>query len=133
MPLPNAVFGAGVGDCKSPGWGDPGPCDTSALRVAAAAQVDTATEIEVSLDGIPVLNPKAYRFQSPEFSYTLTSNNVVGFLFGFPVPAGTYSPAVSDGYWLMFKPLTPGTHTIHSRVVYGGISGAADLHLIITP
>jgi len=133
LPLPNAVYGAGVGDCKSPGWGNKGPCDVPGLRAAAAAQVDTATEIEVSLDGIPVLSPKNYRFQSPEFSYTLTSGNVVAFLFGFPVPAGTYAPAVSDGYWLMFKPLTPGRHTIHSRVGYGGFSGEADLHLIVQP
>jgi hypothetical protein len=133
LPLPNVVFGAGVGDCKSPGWGNPGPCDVPALRAAAAAQVDTATGVEVSLDGIPVLNPKSYRFQSPEFSYTLTSHNVVAFLFGFPVPAGTYAPAVSDGYWLMFKPLTPGRHTIHSRVGYGGFSGEGDLHLIVQP
>ena len=26
--------------------------------------------------------------------------------------AGTYDPAVQDGYYLLFDPLTPGEHTI---------------------
>jgi hypothetical protein len=37
-----------------------------------------------------------------------------------PQPAGTFSPAVSDGYWVMFTPLSPGQHTIHFEGVQTG-------------
>jgi hypothetical protein len=36
----------------------------------------------------------------------LPDNNI------FAVPAGTYGPTVSDGYYLILKPLTKGQHTI---------------------
>jgi predicted RNase H-like HicB family nuclease len=38
-------------------------------------------------------------------------------LFNFPVPAGTNQPVVADGYWVMFKPLTPGVHFVHAKGV----------------
>ena len=34
-------------------------------------------------------------------------------LFGFP--AGTYAPAVDDGYYLLLLPLRPGVHTVEVR------------------
>jgi hypothetical protein len=30
----------------------------------------------------------------------------------FRLPAGTYAPAVADGYYLLLAPLRPGVHTI---------------------
>jgi hypothetical protein len=30
----------------------------------------------------------------------------------FEAPAGTYKPAVADGYYLLLLPLRPGVHTI---------------------
>jgi hypothetical protein len=111
-----------VGDCQTPPPGNPGSCDSytvgsltgvAALHAAAAAYIDTVIVPPVRLDNVPVRNLTAYRFSSPEFSYSLTTDNVLNFL-GIPDPAGTYTPAVSDGYWLMFKPLSPGLHTITS-------------------
>ena len=34
-----------------------------------------------------------------------------GAIFG--LPAGTIGPLVSDGFWLLLSPLSPGAHTIH--------------------
>ena len=32
-----------------------------------------------------------------------------------PCITGTQQKGVSDGYWLMLYPLSPGTHTLHFR------------------
>ncbi len=40
---------------------------------------------------------------------TYPENSVAG------VPAGNYSPQVTDGYWLLLEPLAKGTHEIHVR------------------
>ena len=127
LPLPNAIAGAGVGDCLSPGWGNPGPCDNlKALYAVAAALVDPVTKLRVTIDNVPVRDLSAYRFQSDKFTYSLPSDNILAFLFGAAIPAGKYKPAVSDGYWLMLKPLTPGKHTIHVRVRVCGVSDEGD-------
>jgi hypothetical protein len=115
------VFGSHLGDCLSPGWGNPDPCDVETLRASAAAEEDNPQTLELSLDGIPLKDLAAYRAKSPVFSFALgdgtTSQNIVSYLFNFPVPDGTYYPAVADGYWVMFTPLQPGVHTIVSRGV----------------
>jgi hypothetical protein len=120
IPILTTAFGAGLADCLSPGWGNAGPCDVNALRAAAAAEEDNPKTLDLSLDGVPQLGLNAYRVQSPVFNYTLTSSNIVAQLFNFPVPAGTYQPVVADGYWVMFKPLTPGVHFIHAKGVEAG-------------
>ena len=33
----------------------------------------------------------------------------------FGLPAGTYAPAVADGFYLLLPPLPPGAHTITLR------------------
>src|SRR5205085_11766426 len=124
LPLPNTVFGAGVGDCLTPLPFNPGPCDVPTLRAAAAAYIDSVNiqALEVILDGTQVLDLSAYRAKSPVFSYSLTTDNLLAFL-GFPDAAGTYSPVISDGYWLIFTPLSPGKHTIVSTgAAFGGDS-----------
>jgi hypothetical protein len=47
------------------------------------------------------------------------SNNVLE-ASGIVAPAGSTSPSVSDGYFVMLKPLSVGQHTIH-------FGGTADL------
>src|SRR5262249_3650283 len=97
LPILNTSFGAGVGDCLTPLPGNPGPCDVQVLRAGAAAQMDNPSALEVSMDGVPLLNLTAYRATSPVFTYTLTFDNLYNFAFGFNNPAGTYYPVVSDG------------------------------------
>jgi hypothetical protein len=84
---------------------------------------------EASIDGVAVQNLSHYRFQSPVTQYRLPNDNVFTVLFDFSVPAGTYAPAVSDGYWLLLKPLTPGVHDI-VRENFSG-TGTDTLHLIV--
>jgi hypothetical protein len=109
VPVSHWIFGAGVFDCDPtvPGV----PCDVDALRLTAAANTEAADVLEVTIDGVPVQNVRNYRaFSADPFSLTFPENSVVG------VPAGTYSPQVADGYWLMLAPLSNGAHTIEIRV-----------------
>jgi hypothetical protein len=134
FPILNSEFGAGVGDCQTPGGnpgalGNPGPCAAytlppttgtltgiPALQAAAAAQLISYTgSLEVTIDDVPLRNLTSYRAQSPVFSYWLTSDSLFNDLAGFKNPASLESPIVSDGYWVMFTPLHAGTHTLHFR------------------
>ena len=116
VPLLNTTFGAAVSDCEPT---KPGVrCDVTQLRAMAAVAMD-AVSIKASLDSVPLLNLQQYRAQSPVFSVTLPEDNILG------IPAGTYEPMVSDGYWLMLRPLTPGAHTLqwHGRITGGVFAG----------
>ena len=110
LPVFPWIFGATVGDCSP---SNPGTaCDVPTLREAAANAATSATTLEVKIDGTPLQELSKYRAQSPDsFTVTLPAGNVVG------LPAGTYGPHVSDGYWLMLTPLSPGYHTIVVHVI----------------
>ena len=78
------------------------------LRAFANYLVDHAVNLSCTVDGQPLENVEAYRASSPLFSFgPLPANNLLG------LPAGTTSPAVSDGYFVMLAPLSKGQHTIH--------------------
>ena len=58
------------------------------------------------------------RVESPLFTFgPLPANNVLE-SFGVDAPEGATTPAVSDGYFAMVKPLPVGTHTLH----FGGLA-----------
>lgn len=58
------------------------------------------------IDGVPMSNLARYRFLSPQFSFTAPSPWIGG-------DVGGQATATADGYYLILRPLTPGTHTIH--------------------
>ena len=62
----------------------------------------------VTVDGVPINDLQAYRVTSGEFNMTFPVNNAVGV-----TPGDTQ--AVSDGLWLMLKPLSAGNHVIHIK------------------
>ncbi|MFG0314202.1 MAG: hypothetical protein ACF8LL_08460 [Phycisphaerales bacterium] len=109
MPIFQVVFGEAVYDC---GASNPSvPCDVPTLRDTAAANIMPAEVLLVTIDGVVVEEPFAYRAFSPEpFSIYLPEGNVVG------LPEGDYSPNVADGFWLMLAPLAPGEHEISTYV-----------------
>lgn len=112
MPINQWIFGATAFDCDPtvPGV----PCDVPTLQDAAAAAVDAAKVVEVTIDGQRVGNERDYRAASPgSFSVTLPDGNFQG------LAPGTYAPHVADGYWLMLTPLPAGEHTIEVNVVHG--------------
>ena len=106
----NAIFGEGVGDCT--GSSD---CDPTVLRASAAEDVDNPT-IHVKVDHVALKNLDQYRVTSPVFSVFFPTGAV------FDLEPGTHSPVVSDGFWVLLKPLSRGFHTIEvgSSAVPGG-------------
>jgi hypothetical protein len=101
-----------------------------------------ADTLEASVDGVAVssLNPATTPYRacaapapgcSPSsFSLTFPHNNIFG------IPAGLYTPAVQDGYYLRLAPLAPGRHTIKFGGT-GNFGGAftqdITYHLSVTP
>jgi hypothetical protein len=82
---------------------DAASCRRCAVTISSGIGPNT---LNASLDGQPLLNGvQAFRAQSPFFSFTTPANNILG-------SNGGPGMSVSDGYWLMLKPLSPGKHTI---------------------
>ena len=123
------IFGAGTFDCEPtvPGV----PCDVPTLHAAAATATDGSSVVEASIDGEPVSGMLGYRAADEgSFSITVPADNPIG------VPAGTYSPQVVDGYWLLLAPLRVGDHTITAHIVsnqFGGFEYTLVDHLHVVP
>ena len=129
FPIVNGIFGAGVFDCVPtvPGV----PCNLAALRVAAAASMD-AVKLQARIDGKPLRKLNDQRVAAPEFTLTYPDDNVLG------VDSGTYTPNVTDGYWLMLAPLSAGAHTIYFKgEITGGVFAGTVIevtyHLTVGP
>ena len=118
LPVYPWIFGSCAGDCDP---SNPGvTCDIPTLRQAAASAATSVLtgSMEVSIDGVPVREVSQYRALSPSgFSVTLPPDNVLQFLGVSSDVAGTYTPQVSDGYWLMLRSLSPGKHTVLIHVI----------------
>jgi hypothetical protein len=92
--------------------GQTGHISVRDLRTTAAAWINSTTRLAVELDTNEIHNFQ--RLQSPVFAVALPEQNV----FDAPcagignVPAGIYSPAVDDGFYVMLDPLKKGNHTL---------------------
>jgi hypothetical protein len=85
------------------------------LRDVVTSLQNLASDMSVSIDGVPVASLDSYRVgpDAPAFIYgPLPANNVPQNL-GYNAPAGATSLSVGDGVYVMVRPLTPGQHTIH--------------------
>jgi hypothetical protein len=98
--------------CPDPNFQPPpGQSLKDFLTEGAAATIDHTTELEAELDGVAIPNLFSYRGTSNMYSFVGDPS-----LTGFdPCITGTQQKAVSDGYWLLLAPLSPGTHTLHFR------------------
>jgi hypothetical protein len=80
------------------------------------SSVETATGFFCQIDGRPVKNlAKRFGVQSTAFGFTIPDDNLLKAVYPAPnnFEAGTYFPAVDDGYYLMLAPMSPGHHTLH--------------------
>jgi hypothetical protein len=91
------------------------PSDTiDELRAQIAPFIDAVNKLSVEVDGETIEGLRDFRIKSVPFSIALPPNG----LFPLDVclespPLGVCSPTVSDGFWVMLKPLSAGEHTIH--------------------
>lgn len=114
LPVHPWIFGATIFDCEPsvPGV----PCDVQTLRDTAAFAADQVTHLEVYVDGNAIDDLFDYRVTSPtSFNVTLPDGSVPT-EFGAGLAAGTYGPHVSDGYYLLLKKLSVGSHVIFVHV-----------------
>lgn len=84
--------------------------DKTAAQVAQAAsdQIDPVdmSLFHASIDGHAISNLASYREASPVFHFVAAADNPIG------VPHGNSGIAVSDGYFIMLKPLGKGQHVL---------------------
>jgi hypothetical protein len=72
---------------------------------------------EVTIDGEEIKNLDDFRVQSPPFNFTFPAKNLFG---AQPGP----TTGVSDGWFIMLEPLSPGNHTVSfSGKVYRPLGG----------
>jgi hypothetical protein len=57
-----------------------------------------------------------FRMQSPDYGFTLPADNFFTAIGEGPFEAGTYFPAVDDGFYVMLAPWPIGRHTIHFHI-----------------
>jgi len=65
------------------------------------------------IDGVPLNNLDAYRVESPLFEFGPLPENNLFEVFGLDAPAGTTSPSVDAGVYLLLAPLSVGRHVVH--------------------
>jgi len=122
LPIYNVV------EINAPQLGDP-PWSAAReleLRQLAADSIESVTDLSADIDGRPVVDLASYRVQDDgPFNIDLPDNNV------FDVPADTYGPSVSDGYFLMLAPLPAGKHTIHFSSTAGGVTQEVTYYLSV--
>jgi hypothetical protein len=118
FPLVNA-FDVHVSCAVAPTLCDP---NDTALKIWNDLQNNlgfAASALHATIEGVAVqnLNPATTPFRAcagpvarcsaPSFSLMFPSDNFFG------LPAGTYAPAVADGFYSLVSPLAPGVHTIN--------------------
>jgi hypothetical protein len=84
------------------------------LVADAKPVMDSVNELDVSVDGVSVPGVLSYRFHSARLFQIKGDLSLQAVLDG--CITGTFQPAIIDGFFMMVKPLEPGTHTI---VVHG--------------
>lgn len=77
------------------------------FRAQADFLIEFGYSLECTIDGEEIQNLADYRAQTGLFGITVPEDGLF--------PAGSYEPCISDGFYLMLKPLKPGEHTIHFR------------------
>jgi len=110
------------------------------MRTFLAGVLETVTNLELKVDGIPVQNLKEdFRVKSPVFNFRLPEplyngdkpNNVFTAIESGNYPAGTYyHQAVGDGFYVMLKPLPVGPHTIDFSGTFPNGPGPEDDFII---
>ncbi|MHB1058464.1 MAG: hypothetical protein ACYC0F_11375 [Rhodanobacter sp.] len=105
--------------CPDPGF-HPAPGQslydflTADAQVIADGSLDFS-RLDVTLDGRPVHGALDYRHVSDNL-YSLKGDPSLQAVFD-PCITGNWQPAVVNGYFMMFRPLSRGTHTIVRRSV----------------
>ncbi|HET6641084.1 MAG TPA: hypothetical protein VFG77_05725 [Nitrososphaeraceae archaeon] len=86
----------------------PGAKTEEELHTCAEEDESSNPGLFLSVDGREFKNLEKYRVHSRAFNVSFAENNV------FATKPGP-TRAVSDGYWVLLEPLSPGKHDIHFK------------------
>lgn len=107
---------------------------TAELHASSAASINEITKVSVKVDGTSIKNVR--RIQSKVFEVALPENNV----FDEPcislggVPAGIFSPAVDEGFYVIVRGLEVGDHTLQfSAEKASGVVQDVTYNLTVVP
>ena len=101
----------------------PGQSLQEFLQFNAASMVNQAANMSVSLDGVRINDVVRYRVTTPLF-YFIAAPELTCL---DPCVTGELQPGLTDGYWVMLKPLSPGKHTLHYRGSYPKLGWVMDV------
>jgi hypothetical protein len=93
------------------------------VRKKANAGINPTSVLQVQIDDVAIVDPFAYRAQSPPGGFALNFGPLLSD-FGFEPLPDPRKPAVADGYWILVPPLHKGEHKIH---FHSANSGGFDL------
>ncbi len=96
--------------CPDPAFGPKPGQSMYDFLVADALPYNMVTELDLTLDGRPVFNPTHYIYTSEDL-FALKGDPSLQATFD-PCVTGSYQPDVVYGYFMMFRPLSRGAHTI---------------------
>jgi hypothetical protein len=108
IPAGKALFFPVVN--QGPG-GSPERADEKKLSAIAKELMDTAEDLQVIVDDKPLKDVVKYRVASPLFTLNGLEKAADAVV---PNASGTCK-MVSDGYWIMLKPLDKGEHTLRIK------------------
>jgi hypothetical protein len=102
------------------------------LTGAMAGNADIA-EIDVTLDGVPLNDILSYHFDSNNLFFFKGDTSLQTTLDS--CITGGFQPAAVDAYFILFKPLRPGHHTITRKVVTtkGLVTGPTTTEIEVLP
>jgi hypothetical protein len=99
------------------------PYTAEELRDILRADLDDISGVRLNIDGVLLVNPLAYRTESPIYSvYFPTPDNIYSFILARPFE-GLVDPQVAGGYVVMLKPLPQGLHDVHTAYTFGEPNG----------
>jgi hypothetical protein len=105
------------------------------LKSNVTGFIDAVDRLECDLDGVEVPDMFRYRVGPGDpFTLTIPPGNVYEAFGCTWATAGTYSPFVSGGYYLLMTPLPAGQHTLHftGHTIFGGADFTLDITYHIT-
>ena len=108
-------------------WAPEDGSSVEEVRLKAVDALEAATSLAVTIDGVPVADPFAYRASSPRggYRFDVVPGSITETDFGYA--PGPRFPAVADGYWILVHPLRPGHHTIRIQAAAPSIGFQLDV------
>jgi hypothetical protein len=82
-----------------------GATDSKLVEIATN-DINEVNHLDAIIDGVTIHDLKTYRTRTLPFHATISNNN-------FMQLAPGHTRMVSDGFWILLKPLSVGKHTVH--------------------